>query len=411
MTDPDTTNCNDIDLGKEDVLMILVHDFTSNGYTGWIKNLALQLLIKSKNRKILSVDWQKGAEPPFDQAAANARVVALEIKYFVKKLEEKTCKRAKLHIVGHGMGAHIAGYVGATCDVGVDKITALDPTGLKFAGMPDAVRLNPNNAIFVEVLHTDASDSLSQGTKFQFGHVDYYLNEAKTQPGCIEERTYNELDEVTFEDLDESRILPGCSHKRSFKYFIEAVKEEKCRFLGILNDNKTNLRVDTMPSCKKVVSNYFSEKLEKGQPGSFNLFTDDHPPFCLYPYVIGVTLNEGISYYGAFDFILIDENDDASNVTFLGSKYEYRYFIATSDNGYLYYGKSPKLGRIKEAKVRWTAPKSFCVINCEQYVSVRFIDVCLLDPDGSNITSRLCPKTGEHRIENGEFTTFVQCCI
>lgn len=37
MTDPDTTNCNDIDLGKEDVLMILVHDFTSNGYTGWIK--------------------------------------------------------------------------------------------------------------------------------------------------------------------------------------------------------------------------------------------------------------------------------------------------------------------------------------------------------------------------------------
>lgn len=75
------------------------------------------------------------------------------------------------------MGAHIAGYVGATCDVGVDKITgtividnslcssihlynylALDPTGLKFAGMPDAVRLNPNNAIFVEVLHTDASD-------------------------------------------------------------------------------------------------------------------------------------------------------------------------------------------------------------------------------------------------------------
>lgn len=34
----------------------------------------------------------------------------------------------------------------------------LDPSGPRFQGMPDVVRLSPSNAKYVEVLHTDASD-------------------------------------------------------------------------------------------------------------------------------------------------------------------------------------------------------------------------------------------------------------
>lgn len=36
---------------------------------------------------VISVDWQRGAEPPYDQAIANARVVALEISHFIKELK------------------------------------------------------------------------------------------------------------------------------------------------------------------------------------------------------------------------------------------------------------------------------------------------------------------------------------
>lgn len=35
---------------------------------------------------IISVDWEAGAEPPFDQAISNARVVALEMEVFLKML-------------------------------------------------------------------------------------------------------------------------------------------------------------------------------------------------------------------------------------------------------------------------------------------------------------------------------------
>lgn len=40
---------------------------------------------------LISVDWQRGAEPPFDQAIANARLVALEILILMKELKVSEC--------------------------------------------------------------------------------------------------------------------------------------------------------------------------------------------------------------------------------------------------------------------------------------------------------------------------------
>lgn len=36
---------------------------------------------------VVSVDWQRGAEPPFDQAISNARLVALEVAKLIKTLQ------------------------------------------------------------------------------------------------------------------------------------------------------------------------------------------------------------------------------------------------------------------------------------------------------------------------------------
>ncbi|CAH0555038.1 unnamed protein product [Brassicogethes aeneus] len=72
--------------GSHKKLLLLIHDFTSNGYTGWIKHIA-QKLICDNSYIIISVDWQNGADPPLDQAVANARLVALEINYFLKNVQ------------------------------------------------------------------------------------------------------------------------------------------------------------------------------------------------------------------------------------------------------------------------------------------------------------------------------------
>lgn len=36
---------------------------------------------------VVSVDWQRGAEPPYDQAIANGRVVALEVIHLIRELK------------------------------------------------------------------------------------------------------------------------------------------------------------------------------------------------------------------------------------------------------------------------------------------------------------------------------------
>lgn len=44
--------------------------------------------VVSKNvSNLISVDWEAGAEPPFQQAIANARVVSLEIIEFMNVLK------------------------------------------------------------------------------------------------------------------------------------------------------------------------------------------------------------------------------------------------------------------------------------------------------------------------------------
>ena len=62
-------------------------------------------------------------------------------------------------MVGHSMGAHLASYIGSTLkDLGLGKlgrITGLDPAGPHFENADPRVRLDPEDALFVDAIHTD----------------------------------------------------------------------------------------------------------------------------------------------------------------------------------------------------------------------------------------------------------------
>ena len=71
--------------------------------------------------------------------------------------------RAKdVHIIGHSLGAHIAGYAGERVP-GLARITGLDPAEPLFQDMPEFVRLDPSDAHFVDVIHTDAKSIMLGG--------------------------------------------------------------------------------------------------------------------------------------------------------------------------------------------------------------------------------------------------------
>ena len=72
---------------------------------------------------IISVDWGNGAGFPYSQAAANTRVVGAEVASLVKMLRDRVgMDMSDVHVIGHSLGAHVAGYAGARVP-GVGRIT------------------------------------------------------------------------------------------------------------------------------------------------------------------------------------------------------------------------------------------------------------------------------------------------
>lgn len=60
-------------------------------------------------------------------------------------------------------------------------LSGLDPAGPGFKEAPEFARLDPNDAEIVDIIHTSMQVlSLSHPV----GHVDFYPNGGKAQPGC-----------------------------------------------------------------------------------------------------------------------------------------------------------------------------------------------------------------------------------
>lgn len=65
-----------------------------------------------------------------------------------------------IHIVGHSLGAHMAGFCGKTFQELTGKkighITGLDPAGPCFFQEKTDLKLKESDAEFVDVIHTDS---------------------------------------------------------------------------------------------------------------------------------------------------------------------------------------------------------------------------------------------------------------
>lgn len=72
-----------------------------------------------------------------------------------------------------------------TSHLGSPSTVGLDPAGPLFEGADIHKRLSPDDADFVDVLHTyTRSFGLSIGIQMPVGHIDIYPNGGDFQPGC-----------------------------------------------------------------------------------------------------------------------------------------------------------------------------------------------------------------------------------
>ncbi|WAR24707.1 LIPR1-like protein [Mya arenaria] len=185
---------------------------------------------------VIVVDWQHGATIPYEQATANTRIVGAQIAQLVNKLVQvASAQTADFHIIGHSLGAHICGYAGERIP-GLGRITGMDPAGPYFENTDIQVRLDPSDADFVDIIHTDGGgiSNLGFGVTQELGHVDFYPNGGVQQPGCatdaVDKLGATSWTAIThlFDYYAEEETL-ACSHERSYMYFTESINSQ-CPF-------------------------------------------------------------------------------------------------------------------------------------------------------------------------------------
>ncbi|KAK0078925.1 hypothetical protein PV325_001928, partial [Microctonus aethiopoides] len=130
-----------------------------------------------------------------------------------------------IHMIGHSLGAHICGVAAKEFKKvptawKIKRITGLDPAQPCIVNTEFS--LDINDAVFVDIIHTNGRllSELGFGLPDAIGHVDFYPNGGKTQPGCVR------LDEFPYHYLGipKSFIEQAiCSHGRAYLYFTESI--------------------------------------------------------------------------------------------------------------------------------------------------------------------------------------------
>ncbi|CAG0918643.1 unnamed protein product, partial [Notodromas monacha] len=137
---------------------------------------------------------------------------------------------ANMHVIGHGLGAHLGSYIGTTLK-GSDpfavpvlaRLTALDPDHFGFSNTDIVVRVDPTDALFVDVIHTDVFNGIEGvGTAQAMGHYDFYPNGGSSpQPGC--DNSFNDAVVHEGDYVSGYKYYSLCSHFRAPQFFTESL--------------------------------------------------------------------------------------------------------------------------------------------------------------------------------------------
>ncbi|XP_044537553.1 endothelial lipase [Gracilinanus agilis] len=158
----------------------------SGMFENWLFKLVSALQMREQDANVIVVDWLPLAHQLYMDAVNNTREVGSIIAKMLNWLQEKEhFSLENVHLIGYSLGAHVAGYAGNFVQGTIGRITGLDPAGPMFEGTDINKRLSPDDAHFVDVLHTyTRSFGLSIGIQMPVGHIDIYPNGGDYQPGC-----------------------------------------------------------------------------------------------------------------------------------------------------------------------------------------------------------------------------------
>ncbi|KAL1471115.1 hypothetical protein MTO96_023870 [Rhipicephalus appendiculatus] len=168
-------------------------------------------------------------------------------------------------------------------------------------GCPPDVRLDPTDANFVDVIHSDASKPYflieGFGVNQMVGHVDFYPNNGNNQPGC---QRYNFR---KFVDEGGVRRLSSCDHIRSLDYYMESItRDMRCLPVAVSCPSWEEFEAGRCSRCGGkdshcAVMGFYSDRMKTSAEGQrmgrkLYLKTNDGHPFCLHQYQVAVQMSK-----------------------------------------------------------------------------------------------------------------------
>lgn len=209
-------------------VVFIVHGYRNDFESSYMIGIKDRLL-DEENARVIKVDWKNGANSVYyPNSAANTRTVGAEIALITKRLSAEVAY-VEPWCIGFSLGSHVCGFAGKHTTL--SRITGLDPAGPWFAKYDPVARLNRDSAKFVDVIHTDGGGLAAYyGMMTPSGHVDFYPNGGRDQPGC-----WTELPKPGAEVKASPETISAinCSHSRAYKFFMESfdgcfVATQKC---------------------------------------------------------------------------------------------------------------------------------------------------------------------------------------
>jgi len=200
---------------------IIIDGFLSNSSTPMSQQTKDVILDRSASENVIILDWgrlsgsglslgnliETGAA--YIKVLNNVGPVGQRLAEFCNFLRtEKNIGFGDIHIIGHSLGAHIAGATGVNVirNYGglIGRATGLDPAGPFFSLQVDKdKRLHKGDAAYVDIYHSNRG-TLGDGDH-QTGDINVYINGGDNQPGC--------------EDADNAGFKGYCSHSFSWRFF------------------------------------------------------------------------------------------------------------------------------------------------------------------------------------------------
>ncbi|KAJ1071005.1 hypothetical protein CapIbe_000428 [Capra ibex] len=286
----------------------VVHGFRPTGSPPvWIEDL-VEGLLSVEDMNVVIVDWNRGATTVmYNHASSKTRKVATVLKEFIDLMLAEGASLDDIYVIGVSLGAHIAGFVGKMYDGQLGRITGLDPAGPLYNGKPPEDRLDPRDAQFVDVIHSD-TDAL--GYKEPLGNIDFYPNGGLDQPGCPK---------TIFGGMQYFK----CDHQRSVYLYLSSLREN-CAITAYPCDSYRDYRNGKCVNCgisqtePCPILGYYADNwkdyLREGDPPMVKAFFDtaEEKPFCIYHYSVDIiTWNKNVRRGS----ITIKLKDKAGNTT------------------------------------------------------------------------------------------------